>query len=59
MSKACNICNRPIVLTPSAKKRARKFGGKPSDYTAMFDSHADCLIKKRNKETSELIQRHR
>jgi hypothetical protein len=53
----CSICNKPIVLSPSAKERAEKHGGKPSDYTRLFTTHADCIIKKRNQETSELIER--
>lgn len=53
----CSICNKPIVLSPSAKERAEKHGGKPSDYTKLFTEHADCTIKKRNQETTELIHK--
>lgn len=53
----CSICNKPIVLVPSAKERAEKYGGKPSDYTKLFTTHTDCLIAKRNQETSELLER--
>lgn len=55
--KKCNICGKPIKLFPGAKDRARKFGGKPSDFTALFDTHAACHIEKQRKETSELIRR--
>ncbi len=51
----CTICGNPIVLNPSAKERARKYGGKPSDYTKLFTAHSDCIIKKREKETLEII----
>jgi hypothetical protein len=54
----CTICGKPIVLIPSAAERARKHGGNASDYTSLFTEHAQCTIDKRNRETSELIQRH-
>lgn len=53
----CSICNKEIILTPSASERAKKYGGKPSDYTALFTEHSSCLIEKRQKETVELIRR--
>jgi hypothetical protein len=53
----CTICGKPIVLVPSAAERARKHGGKPSDYTKLFTTHANCLIAKRNRETTDLIKR--
>ena len=43
----CLICNREIVLVPSAKERAAKFGGKPSDYIKNFQTHADCFLEQR------------
>lgn len=55
----CTICHKPIILIPSAKERAKKFGGKPEDYTKLFTEHDDCIIKKRQKDTSELIKRNR
>jgi 5-methylcytosine-specific restriction endonuclease McrA len=55
--KNCTECGKPIVLNPSAEHRARKSGGKPSDYTDLFTIHSDCLIQKRNAETIELIKR--
>jgi hypothetical protein len=53
----CTICGKPIVLVPSAKERADKAGGKPSDYTRLFTEHADCALDKSVKETSALIER--
>lgn len=54
----CTICGRPIVLVPSAAERAARYGGKPSDYTALFTTHPDCAVEKREWETRELIARH-
>lgn len=53
----CTICGKPIELVPSAAERAKKFGGRPSDYTKLFTEHAKCIIEKRAKETAELISR--
>ncbi len=53
----CTICNKPIVLVPSAKERAVKFGGKPSDYVKLFTSHTTCFLAKRKRETSEFCQK--
>lgn len=55
--KNCVLCGKPVVLVPSAQERARRFGGKPSDYAALFDRHAGCEIDRRAEETSELIRR--
>ena len=52
----CTICNKPIVLIPSAAERARKNGGKPSDYTAMFTEHSACTVAKREAETIALMR---
>lgn len=53
----CTICNKPVVLVPSASERARKYGGKPSDYTKLFPQHTDCLVQKRSQESVELMRR--
>lgn len=53
----CSICGKPVVLIPSAKDRAKKYGGDPSDYTKLFTTHAECAITKRNEGTLELIRR--
>lgn len=44
----CIHCHKPIELVPSAAERARKFGGVPSDYTALFTYHAACTLKLRS-----------
>lgn len=53
----CTICGKPILLVPSAKERADKFGGSPSDYTNRFTEHAQCSLDKRESETKELMRR--
>jgi hypothetical protein len=45
----CITCHKPIVLVPSASERAKKFGGKPEDYTRLFTEHSACLIERRAK----------
>jgi len=55
----CTYCGKEIILIPSAKERAEKFGGKPSDYTKLFTSHSSCHIKHRNNETIKLISRRK
>ena len=51
----CSICNKEIVLSPSASERAKKFGGSPSDYTKLFTTHASCAIEKRSNESILLM----
>ena len=53
----CSICDLPIILAPSASERAKKYGGRAEDYTALFKEHAQCAIDKHNRETQELIIR--
>lgn len=53
----CSICNKPIILSPSATERAEKFGGKPSDYTSMFTEHSECIVTKRDDDAKKLMQR--
>ena len=53
----CTICGKPIILVPSAQERAKKFGGKPSDYTRLFTEHTDCFTEKRERETRDLVRR--
>lgn len=55
----CQICGRPVVLVPSAKERAKKYGGEPRDYTRLFPSHAECVLGQREVGTNELINRTR
>lgn len=53
----CTICDKKIVLVPSAAERARKFGGKPSDYTSLFTTHSQCAVNKREQEAVELMRK--
>lgn len=53
----CAICGESIVLIPSAKERAAKYGGKPADYTALFTEHAACTIEKRERNSADRIRR--
>lgn len=55
----CTICGKPIILVPSAKERAEKFGGSPADYTKLFTEHADCTVRKREQEAIELMRSKR
>lgn len=55
----CTICQNPITLSPSATDRAKKFGGTPSYYTALFQQHSQCVIDKRNGLTDEQIKARR
>lgn len=52
----CSICNKEIILVPSAIERAKKFGGRPSDYTKLFTTHASCFIEKRSNESVLLMR---
>lgn len=53
----CSICHKEIVLIPSAKERAEKYGGKPSDYTKLFTEHTECALNKRREDTLKLLGR--
>lgn len=53
----CSICGKKIILVPSAKERAKRYGGKPSDYTKLFTEHSECLIQKREQDTIKLMRR--
>ena len=53
----CDICKKEIILIPSAMDRAKKYGGKASDYTKLFTTHADCFIEKRNADTIKLMEK--
>lgn len=52
----CTICNKPVILIPSASQRAKCFGRKPEYYKNLFPNHSECIIKKRNNDTSKLIK---
>ena len=51
----CNICGKEVVLIPSAKERAEKYGNTPSFYTKLFPTHAQCALDKREADTLKLI----
>lgn len=41
----CIYCNKPVILNPSAEERAKKYGGKPEDYTKLFKAHYHCQVR--------------
>lgn len=53
----CKYCGKPVRLSPSANERAQAYGGKPSDYTALFPDHATCFVAWRSKDAIELMRR--
>ncbi len=55
----CDICGRPVILSPSASERAAKFGGTAAFYTNLFPTHAECALKKRATDTSEMMRKAR
>jgi hypothetical protein len=57
--RICTICQKEIVLRPSAAERARKYGGKPSDYIDIFTAHGDCLVEKSRLDTIELMNKQK
>lgn len=52
----CRHCRLPVILQPSAKARAERYGGTPRDYTLLFPNHADCVVKAREQETLNLLR---
>ena len=53
----CTICKTPVVLSPSASERAKKYGETAQYYIDLFPTHSQCFIEKRNADTSEFIKR--
>lgn len=53
----CSICGKPIVLIPSAKERAEKYGETPEYYKRLFDTHYQCSLAKREQDTLELMRK--
>lgn len=53
----CSICNKPIVLYPSAEERSVRYGQPASYYRSLFTEHAQCKLDKRRDSTLELIRR--
>ena len=52
----CIHCGKPIVLTPTAQERARKYGNTPAYYTSLFTEHAQCAIDSRAQGDRELLR---
>ena len=57
MSAICKYCHNPVVLTPSAAERARRYGGTAAEYTALFPNHSACEVEARSKSARESMQR--
>jgi hypothetical protein len=57
MSRACNLCGKPITLVPSAEERSRKTGYPASYFTNLFTTHSDCALRKRHQDVLDLIER--
>lgn len=53
----CTACGKPIVLSPSAKQRAEKFGGTAASYSALFTIHTSCALDQRDAAVTELMRR--
>lgn len=53
----CTLCGKPIVLVPSARERAKKYGGTAEYYRNLFTAHSHCEIEARTKGTRELVKR--
>jgi hypothetical protein len=55
----CSICNKPIVLVPSAEERASKdvAGNTATYYRSLFTTHSECALHKRESDTIELMRR--
>ena len=57
----CTICNKPIILVPSAEERAKNdVTGRPATfYRNLFREHAECQLKKRHEDTLANLRTHR
>ena len=53
----CRICDKPIVLVPSARERAARFGGTPEFYTRLFTTHGSCQVAQRSLDAVETMRR--
>ncbi len=56
-SMNCRICNKAIVLVPSASERAARFGGTPEFYTRLFTTHGTCQVAQRSQAAVETMRR--
>jgi hypothetical protein len=57
----CTICNKPIVLVPSAAERAaRDTSHNPASYyTNLFTEHSECTLRQRAEGVSKLMASHK
>ena len=55
----CIHCKAPIVLSPSAQERAKKYGGTPESYQKLFTEHPECALKRRQEDTIALLRKQR
>lgn len=53
----CKYCGKPVILSPSAKERSRKYGESPSFYTSLFPDHANCIIIARSKNARQVFRK--
>lgn len=53
----CTLCNKPIVLVPSAEERAAIYGQPASYFKNLFKQHSECALKKREEDTLELMRK--
>jgi len=51
----CKICNKPIVLLPSAVERAAKYGGTPQHYIDLFDTHPRCFTEQHYEQLRQWL----
>lgn len=45
VNNVCTTCGKPIHLSPSAEKRAKRYGGTPQSYIDLFTQHTACTAQ--------------
>ena len=55
--RICPYCGMPVILSPSANARAKKYGETPEYYKALFPAHSGCLVQARTEEAIQLMKR--
>lgn len=53
----CAHCGKPVILSPSAAARAKKYGETPEYYRRLFPSHTECVLRARQDDLSKLLAR--
>ena len=53
----CSLCNKEIVLVPSAEERAKKYGGTAEFYRKLFTVHGECQVRKNKEESIQLMKK--